>query len=164
MLAYSNKEAVMKALKTGKATYFSRSRKSLWTKGETSGNTQKLKKVKYDCDRDSLLYVVEQTGPACHTGSSTCFGERNFDLDLLYKVLQGRLKDMPEDSFTTKLFNDELFLKRKINEEAFEVIHALNKDELIWEVSDLTYFVMTLMVKHGVTLEDIKNHLSSRRK
>ena len=164
MLAYSNKEAVTKALKTGKATYYSRSRKSLWTKGETSGNTQKLIKVKYDCDRDSLLYVVEQTGPACHTGSETCFGDRNFDLDELYKVLKSRFKELPEDSFTTKLFKDEVFLKRKINEEAFEVIHATNKDELIWEVSDLTYFVMTLMVKYGVTLEDVKNHLSSRRK
>lgn len=164
MLAYSNKEALAKSLKTGKATYFSRSRKSIWTKGETSGNTQKIIRVKYDCDRDSLLYIVEQTGPACHTGSTTCFGDRNFDLDELYTVLESRFKELPIDSFTTKLFNDELFLKRKINEEAFEVITAANKDELIWEVSDLTYFVMTLMVKHGVTLEDVKNHLSSRRK
>ncbi|HBG48256.1 MAG TPA: phosphoribosyl-ATP diphosphatase [Cyanobacteria bacterium UBA9971] len=164
MLAYSNKEAVTHSLKTGKATYFSRSRKSLWVKGETSGNTQKIIRVKYDCDRDTLLYIVEQTGFACHTGSATCFGDRNFDIDELYKVLQSRFKELPVDSFTTKLFNDELFLKRKINEEAFEVITAANKDELIWEVSDLTYFVMTLMVKHGVTLEDVKNHLSSRRK
>jgi len=164
MLAYSNKEAVTHSLKTGKATYFSRSRKSLWVKGETSGNTQKIIRVKYDCDRDTLLYIVEQVGFACHTGSATCFGERNFDLDELYKVLESRFKELPVDSFTTKLFNDELFLKRKINEEAFEVITAANKDELIWEVSDLTYFVMTLMVKHGVTLEDVKNHLSSRRK
>jgi len=164
MLAYSNKDAVTKSLKTGKATYFSRSRKSLWVKGETSGNTQKIIRVKYDCDRDTLLYIVEQTGFACHTGSTTCFGERDFDLDELYKVLESRFKELPIDSFTTKLFNDELFLKRKINEEAFEVITAANKDELIWEVSDLTYFVMTLMVKYGVTLEDVKNHLSSRRK
>ncbi|OGH96185.1 MAG: hypothetical protein A2039_10460 [Candidatus Melainabacteria bacterium GWA2_34_9] len=164
MLAYSNKDAVTKSLKTGKATYFSRSRKSLWVKGETSGNTQKIIRVKYDCDRDTLLYIVEQTGFACHTGSTTCFGERDFDLDELYKVLESRFKELPIDSFTTKLFNDELFLKRKINEEAFEVITAANKDELIWEISDLTYFVMTLMVKYGVTLEDVKNHLSSRRK
>ena len=164
MLAYSNKEAVTHSLKTGKATYFSRSRKSLWVKGETSGNTQKIIRVKYDCDRDTLLYIVEQTGFACHSGSATCFGDRNFDLDELYKVLESRFKELPVDSFTTKLFNDELFLKRKINEEAFEVITAANKDELIWEVSDLTYFVMTLMVKYGVTLEDVKNHLSSRRK
>ncbi len=156
MLAYSNETSLKKALKTGKATYYSRSRKSLWTKGETSGNSQKLVKVKYDCDKDSLLFIVEQTGPACHTGSTTCFGERNFDLDELYKVLESRFKELPEDSFTTKLFKDELFLKRKINEEAFEVVHAANKDELIWEVSDLTYFVMTLMVKYGVTLEDVK--------
>lgn len=164
MVAYSNIDSVKKSLKTGKATYYSRSRKKLWTKGETSGNTQKLIQAKYDCDRDSLVYIVEQTGFACHTGTATCFGDRNFDLDELYKVLESRAKELPVDSFTTKLFNDELFLKRKINEEAFEVVHAANKDELIWEVSDLTYFVMTLMVKHGVTLDDIKNHLSSRRK
>lgn len=164
MLAYSNKESLKKSLKTGKSTYYSRSRKKLWTKGETSGNTQKLKKVKYDCDRDSLLFLVEQTGFVCHTGAATCFGDRKFDLDELYTVLESRFKELPEDSFTTKLFKDELFLKRKINEEAFEVINTNNKDELIWEVSDLTYFVMTLMVKQGVTLEDVKNHLSSRRK
>ncbi len=164
MLAYSNEDSVKKSLKTGKATYYSRSRKSQWTKGETSGNIQKLKRVKYDCDKDTLLYTVNQTGFACHTGSYTCFGDRKFDLDELYDVLKSRFKELPIDSFTTKLFKDELFLKRKINEEAFEVITAANKDELIWEVSDLTYFVMTLMVKYGVTLQDVKNHLSSRRK
>ena len=164
MLAYSNKDSVKKSLKTGKSTYYSRSRKQLWTKGETSGNTQKLKRIKYDCDKDSLLFIVEQTGFACHTGAATCFGNRRFDLDELYSVLQSRFKELPEDSFTTKLFKDELFLKRKINEEAFEVIHAENRDELIWEVSDLAYFVMTLMVKYGVTIDDVKNHLSSRRK
>jgi phosphoribosylformimino-5-aminoimidazole carboxamide ribotide isomerase len=164
MLAYSNAESVKKSLKTGKSTYYSRSRKKLWTKGETSGNTQKLVRARYDCDKDSLLYIVEQTGFACHTGTDTCFGDRAFDFDELYNVLKSRFNELPEDSFTTKLFNNELFLKRKINEECFEVITAANKDELIWEVSDLTYFVMTLMVKYGVTLDDIKDHLSSRRK
>jgi len=164
MMAYSDNNSIKKSLKTGKATYYSRSRKSQWTKGETSGNTQKLKRVKYDCDKDALLYVVDQTGVACHEGSYSCFGERDFDFGALYEVIQSRLKELPDDSFTTKLFQDELFLKRKINEEAFEVIHTQNKEELIWEVSDLTYFIMTLMVKHGVTIEDIKDHLSSRRK
>jgi len=164
MLAYSSKESLKKTLKTGKATYYSRSRKSLWTKGETSGNTQKIIKCKYDCDKDALLFMVEQTGYACHTGTDTCFGNKEFNLNDLYNVLESRLKELPDDSFTTKLFKNELFLKRKINEEAFEVIHTTNKDELIWEVSDLTYFVMTLMVKFGVTLDDVVKHLSSRRK
>ena len=164
MMAYSNEESVKASLKTGKATYFSRSRQSQWVKGETSGNTQELIQTKYDCDRDTLLYIVNQSGVACHTGKYSCFEEKKFDFENLYEVLIDRLVKLPEKSFTTKLFKDELFLKRKINEEAFEVITAKNKDELIWEVSDLAYFVMTLMVKYGVTIDDVKNHLSSRRK
>jgi len=164
MLAYSSKESLKKALKTGKATYYSRSRKSLWTKGETSGNTQRLVKCKYDCDKDALLFMVEQTGYTCHTGADTCFGNKEFNLYDLFDVLESRLKELPDDSFTTKLFKNEVFLKRKINEEAFEVIHSTNKDELTWEVSDLAYFVMTMMVKFGVTLDDVVKHLGSRRK
>jgi len=164
MVAYSDANSVKKSLKTGKATYYSRSRKSQWTKGETSGNTQKLKRVKYDCDKDALLYIVEQKGVACHEGTYSCFGEREFDFGSLYDVILSRLHELPDDSFTSKLFQDELFLKRKINEEAFEVINTTSKEEVIWEVSDLTYFVMTYMVKNGVTIEDIKDHLASRRK
>lgn len=164
MLAYSSKESLSKAFETGKATYYSRSRKSLWTKGETSGNFQKLKKVKYDCDKDSLLFMVEQQGPACHTGRFSCFEDKEFNLHELYEVLLDRFSKLPENSFTTKLFKDEMFLKRKINEEAFEVITAKDKQELIWEVADLSYFVMTLMVKHGVAIEDVINHLAGRRK
>lgn len=164
MMAYSNKSTVKKSLKTGKATYYSRSRKEEWIKGETSGNTQKLISAKYDCDKDTLLYKVDQTGVACHTGRYSCFEEKDFSLNMLYKVLQDRLEKLPEESFTTKLFKDEVFLKRKINEEAFEVIHALTNDELAWEAADLTYFVMTLMVKYGVTIEDVQSHLASRTK
>ena len=164
MLAYSNKESVKNSMKTGRAAYYSRSREKLWVKGETSGNIQNLIRVKYDCDRDTLLYIVDQVGPACHTGEGTCFGAREFDFETLYDVLVERLVKLPEDSYTTKLFKDEFLLKRKINEEAFEVIHARNKDELTWEVCDLAYFVMTLMVRHGVTIDDVRNHLESRRK
>lgn len=164
MLAYTNKESLRKSFETGKATYFSRSRNSLWTKGETSGNIQKLITARYDCDRDTLLYKVEQTGVACHTGQYSCFEDKKFGLEDLYQVLQERFQNMPEKSFTTKLFKDETFLKRKINEESFEVIHSLTKDELAWEVADLTYFVMTFMVKHGVTIEDVLAQLDSRRK
>jgi phosphoribosyl-ATP pyrophosphohydrolase len=164
MLAYSNKDTVKKSLKTGKATYYSRSRKSEWIKGETSGNTQKLIAAKYDCDKDALLYKVDQTGVACHTGRYSCFEDKEFKLENLYQLLQDRLEKMPAESFTTKLFKDELFLKRKINEEAFEVIHSKTQDELGWEAADLTYFVLTFMVKHGVTIDDVLSHLASRTK
>ncbi len=164
MMAYSSRESVKISLETGKATYFSRSKESLWTKGESSGNTQELIRAKYDCDRDTLLYIVDQTGVACHTGEYSCFDGKEFDFESLYDFLIDRFLNFPENSYTTKLFKDEFLLKRKINEEAFEVIQAKNKDELVWEVSDLTYFIMTLMVRHGITIEEVKNHLESRKK
>ncbi len=164
MMAYNNKESLKKAFESGNATYFSRSKNSLWIKGETSGNLQKLINVKYDCDKDTLLYKIKQTGNACHTGRYSCFEDEKFSFQSLYKVLQDRFEQMPEKSFTTKLFKDDIFLKRKINEEAFEVIHSMNQEELVWEVADLTYFVMTLMIKNGISIEDILNQLSSRRK
>lgn len=164
MLAFSSKDSIKKTLETGKATYFSRSRKNLWTKGETSGNTQKLISAAYDCDKDSLLYKVEQTGVACHTGRYSCFEDKKFTIKSLYQVLHDRFKSMPEGSFTAKLFEDEMLLKRKINEEAFEVIQAKTKEELTWEVADLMYFVLTLMVKNDVTINDVADQLASRRK
>ena len=164
MLAYSNRDAVNLTLKEGICTYYSRSRDNLWKKGETSGNTQKLVSAKYDCDKDALLYLVEQTGVACHTGKYSCFEDKKFSLNELYSVLLDRKAKLPENSFTTKLFKDDLFLKRKINEEAFELITALNKDEVIWEASDLLYFMLTFMAKNDVTIDDVLNHLSARRK
>ena len=164
MLAYSNKEAVVKSLETGKATYFSRSRNELWTKGETSGNTQKLVNAKYDCDKDALLYKVKQTGVACHTGKYSCFEDKEFNLKSLYELLEERLATLPENSYTTKLFKDEMLLKRKINEEAFEVIHADIEQEVAWEVADLTYFLLCYMMTKGVDIADVLNHLGSRRK
>jgi len=153
-----------KAFETGKATYFSRSRQELWTKGETSGNTQELINVKYDCDKDALLFTVRQNGVACHTGTFSCFGEKEFCIKDLVKVLEQRLKELPESSFTTKLFKDEFYLKRKIMEEAFEVVNFEQGDGLGWEVADLTYFVLTFMVKHGMNVDDILANLASRRK
>jgi len=164
MLAYSNKEAVEQTLKTGNATYFSRSRNELWTKGLTSGNTQKLRTAYYDCDRDTLLYKVEQKGVACHTGRYSCFEDKDFNINQLYDVLKDRQEKLPEGSFTTKLFKDEFYLKRKIMEEAFEVCNPEQGDGLEWEVADLAYFVLTLMVKHGITPQDVLNNLASRRK
>ncbi len=164
MLAYSNRESLKTSLETGQGTYFSRSRNTIWTKGETSGNIQNLVRVKYDCDRDTLLFMADQFGPACHTGEHSCFGGAEFDFETLYDVLLDRLVKLPEDSYTTKLLKDENILKKKINEEAFEVLQAGNRDELIWEISDLAYFIMTLMVRNGVTIEDIRSHLESRKK
>lgn len=164
MMAYSNEEAVKKSLKSGNATYYSRSRKELWEKGATSGNTQKLVQAKYDCDRDTLLYKVEQKGPACHLGNYSCFEDKDFSIDELYEVLLERKSNLPENSFTTKLFKDEFFLKRKIMEEAFETVNFENGDGLEWEAADLAYFVLTLMAKHDIEPKEILNNLASRRK
>ncbi len=164
MLAYSNYDAVMKTLKTGKATYFSRSRNELWTKGETSGNTQELVSARFDCDKDTLLYRVKQNGNACHTGSYTCFEDRDFTLEELFTLILDRKEKLPEGSYTTKLFKDEYKVKRKIMEEAFEVVTFEQGDGLKWECADLLYHVFVLMANNGVTPKDIVNTLSSRTK
>lgn len=164
MLAYSNKEAVIKTLKEGKATYFSRSRNELWTKGLTSGNVQELVSARYDCDCDTLLYKVNQTGSACHLGRYSCFEDKDFCINDLIEVLKQRKKELPEKSFTTKLFKNDFFLKRKIMEEAFEVVNFEQGDGLEWEAADLAYFVLTFMVKHNISVEDVINNLASRRK
>lgn len=164
MLAYNNKESLKQALETGLGTYYSRSRNEIWAKGATSGNTQKLVNVRYDCDKDTLLFMVEQKGNACHTGQYSCFGDKEFVIQELYDVLKERKENLPEKSFTTKLFKDDFFLNRKIMEEAYETVNFEQGDGLEWEVADLAYFVMTLMVKHDVTVEDILANLASRRK
>lgn len=164
MLAYSNKDAVMKTLKEGLATYFSRSRNELWTKGLTSGNTQELVSARYDCDRDTLLYKVNQKGVACHLGRYSCFEDKDFDIHDLVEVLEQRKRDLPEKSFTTKLFKNDFYLKRKIMEEAFEVVNFEEGDGLEWEAADLAYFVLTFMVKNNISVEDVLSNLASRRK
>ena len=164
MLAYSNKDAVMKTLKDGLATYFSRSRNELWTKGLTSGNTQELVSARYDCDRDTLLYKVNQKGVACHLGRYSCFEDKDFDIHDLVEVLEQRKRDLPEKSFTTKLFKNDFYLKRKIMEEAFEVVNFEEGDGLEWEAADLAYFVLTFMVKNNISVEDVLSNLASRRK
>ena len=164
MLAYSNKDAVMKTLKDGLATYFSRSRNELWTKGLTSGNTQELVSARYDCDRDTLLYKVNQKGVASHLGRYSCFEDKDFDIHDLVEVLEQRKRDLPEKSFTTKLFKNDFYLKRKIMEEAFEVVNFEEGDGLEWEAADLAYFVLTFMVKNNISVEDVLSNLASRRK
>lgn len=164
MLAYSNKEAVKKSLSEGLATYYSRSRQELWTKGLTSGNTQELISAKFDCDQDTLLYKVKQKGNACHLDRFSCFEDRDFCINELYNLLLDRKENLPEGSFTTKLFKNEFFLKRKIMEEAFETVNFEQGDGLEWEASDLAYFVLTFMAKHNITPQDILSNLASRTK
>jgi phosphoribosylformimino-5-aminoimidazole carboxamide ribotide isomerase len=164
MLAYSNKDSLKKSLKDGLATYFSRSRNELWTKGLTSGNTQELISAKFDCDQDALLFKVKQKGNACHTGRYSCFEDKEFCINDLYKLLLDRKAKMPENSYTTKLFKDEFKLKRKIMEEAFESVNFELGDGLEWEASDLAYHMLTFMALHNVTVQDIVNNLASRTK
>lgn len=164
MLAYSTPESLRKTFKDGLATYFSRSRKELWTKGLTSGHTQELQGARFDCDFDTILFKVKQKGNACHLDRFTCFEDKDFTLSQLYAVLKGRKELLPEDSFTTKLFKDKFFLKRKIMEEAFEVVNFEEGDGLEWEVADLAYFVLTFMVENNISAEDVLNNLASRTK
>lgn len=164
MLAYSNKESLKKSLKDGLATYFSRSRQELWTKGLTSGNTQELISAKFDCDQDALLFKVKQKGAACHTGRYSCFEDKEFCINDLYKLLLDRKAKLPENSYTTKLFKNEFYLQRKIMEEAFESVNYAKGDGLEWEASDLAYHMLTFMALHNVTPQDIVSNLASRTK
>ena len=164
MLAYSSTESLKKSFKEGLATYYSRSRKELWTKGLTSGNTQELFGARFDCDFDTILFKVKQKGNACHLDRFSCFEDKEFTISQLYEILKGRKELLPEDSFTTKLFKDKFFLKRKIMEEAFEVVNFEEGDGLEWEVADLAYFVLTFMVENNISAEDVLNNLASRTK
>ena len=164
MLAYSNRESLEKTFDTGLATYFSRSRNELWTKGLTSGNTQEFVTARFDCDKDSILFYVKQNGNACHLDRYSCFEEKEFCINELFELLLDRKKNLPENSFTTKLFKDEFYLKRKIMEEAFESVNFEQGDGLEWEASDLTYFMLTFMAMHGVEPKDIISNLASRTK
>ncbi len=164
MLAYSNKESLKLALRNGKGTYFSRSRNEIWQKGYTSGNPQELLMVRYDCDRDTLLFTVKQKGIACHEGRYSCFSDKEFDFEELYDVLVDRLENPKTDSYTSKIITDESKVMEKIKEECEEVMNYKDRENLVWEIADLTYFVMVLMAKKGITIDEIKNELSRRRK
>ena len=164
MLAFSSKESIKKTFKSGKAVYYSRSRKRLWTKGETSGNFQKIITIKYDCDKDTLLFTVKQENIACHLGRYSCFGDKKFNLEELYKVIEDRMTNPKADSYTSKISVNEELIKEKIKEESDEVIGYKDKNNLIWEIADLTYFVMVLMAKNNISLNDVKNELWRRRR
>ena len=171
MLGYMNREAYEKTLATGKVTFWSRSRNCLWTKGETSGNFLNLVDIKVDCDNDTLLVRVNPTGPACHIGTDTCWGETNDANPLLFLTelqdfINKRHEEMPEGSYTTSLFKDGLNrMAQKMGEEALEaVIEATNgtNDRLIYEASDMFYHLIVLLTSKGLRIEDIAKELKER--
>lgn len=164
MLAYSNRESIEKSLKTGQATYFSRSRNELWTKGETSGNCQELLSAKFDCDCDTLLFKVKQTGNACHLDRYSCFEDKDFTLQELFELILERKVSLPEKSYTAKLFKEDFYLKRKIMEEAFELVSFQEGDGLGWEAADFVYHLMVFLARHDVNWQDLVNNLASRVK
>ena len=164
MLAFSTKESLENAVAKRKGVYYSRSRKEIWEKGKTSGSAQDLVKIAYDCDQDTLLFTVKQKGAACHTGSYSCFGERDFTLQSLYALLKERKEVMPEGSYTSKLLTDPDLLMEKIQEESNEVINYRDRENLVWEIADLSYFLLVLMARERIAPEEIKNELSRRQK
>ena len=173
-LAYMNRESLQISMEKGLTCFYSRSRQELWLKGETSGNYQHIVSITADCDGDALVVKVLKDGPACHLGTDSCF-ENNFwnsdtlsefSMDGLYELLQGRKANLPEGSYTTYLFQKGLDkILKKVGEESTEVIVAAknnDKAETIYEISDLAYHVMVLMVEMGITPEEIRKELSSR--
>jgi phosphoribosyl-ATP pyrophosphohydrolase/phosphoribosyl-AMP cyclohydrolase len=173
-LAYMNKESLKISMEKGLTCFYSRSRDELWLKGETSGNYQHIVSITADCDMDALTIVVEKDGPACHTGTESCFtntlwqseDKAEFRMKKLYELLEGRKENMPEGSYTTYLFSKGLDkILKKVGEENTEVIIAAkagDKPETIYEIADLAYHIMVLMVEMGISLEDIQKELSSR--
>lgn len=175
MLGFMNQEAYEKTVKTKKVTFWSRTRNTLWTKGETSGNYLNLVSIQNDCDNDTLLVKVNPVGPTCHTGTDTCWGEENTPLDdsnpLLFlselqDFIEKRHEEMPEGSYTTKLFKDGVNkMAQKVGEEALEtVIEATNgtNDKLIYEASDMFYHLLVLLTSKGLRIEDIALELQKR--
>lgn len=176
MVAYMNKEALEITLNEKRACYFSRSRQSLWRKGETSGHWQNLKGLYYDCDADAILMKVEQIGNACHTGAYSCFFNKVYEdnvtdqaiLNRLYNQIIDRRDNPKEGSYTNYLFDKGLDkILKKVGEETSEVIIGAknkSKDELVYEMCDLIYHSMVLMVSEGVTMDDLKAELTKRHK
>lgn len=171
MLGYMNEEAYNKTLETGKVTFWSRSRQTLWTKGETSGNFLHMVSIKADCDNDTLLIQANPDGPTCHTGTDTCWGEDNEASPLMFlqelqDFIDRRHEEMPEGSYTTSLFKDGINrMAQKMGEEALEaVIEATNgsNDKLIYEASDMIYHLIVLLTSKGLRIEDVAAELRKR--
>ena len=173
-LAYMNKESLKLSIEKELTTFYSRSRNELWLKGETSGNYQHIVSITADCDGDALVVVVDKDGPACHKGTDSCFNDlifqsenrSQFTTEGLYELLEGRKKDLPEGSYTTYLFQKGIDkILKKIGEESTEVIIAAkanDKNETVYEIADLMYHVMVMMVEMGISVDDIKTELASR--
>ena len=173
-VAYMNRESLQISMEKGLTCFFSRSRQQLWLKGETSGNYQHIVSITADCDNDALVVVVEKDGPACHTGTDSCFTHHvwqseelsEFSLQELYDLLVGRKTDLPEGSYTTYLFQKGIDkILKKVGEECTEVIiagKADDKKETVYELADLAYHAMVLMVQMGITVEDVHRELASR--
>ena len=172
-LAYMNRESLAISMEKGLTCFWSRSRQALWLKGETSGNYQHIVSITADCDMDALEVRVRKDGPACHLGTDSCFhnpiyGEtvEKFQLEGLYQLLQSRKRDLPEGSYTTYLFQKGLDkILKKVGEECTEVIiagKAEDKAETIYEIADLAYHVLVLMVQLGIDVEDIRKELAGR--
>ena len=173
MLGYMNQEALDKTLETRKVTFWSRTRMTLWTKGETSGNFLHLVDIKVDCDQDTLLVLVNPEGPTCHKGTDTCWGEKNEANPLLFLAelqdfIEKRHEEMPDGSYTTSLFKDGINrMAQKVGEEALEtVIEACNgtNERLIYEGSDLFYHLIVLLTAKGMRIEDLARELQVRHK
>lgn len=173
-LAYMNKESLKLSMEKGQTVFFSRSRGELWHKGETSGNYQNIVSITADCDLDALVVTVEPEGPACHTGEESCFFNpvfrseelKEFSLEALVKLIEGRKTEKTEGSYTTYLFEKGLDkILKKVGEESTEVIIAAKADdkkETVYEIADLAYHLLVLMIQMGISLEDIHRELASR--
>ena len=173
-VAYMNRESLEISIQKELTCFYSRSRGELWLKGKTSGNYQHIVSITADCDNDALVVVVEKDGPACHTGTDSCFTKpifqseklHQFTLEGLYELLMGRMTEKPEGSYTTYLFEkgrDKIL--KKVGEECTEVIIGAKSDdkrETVYEIADLAYHVMVLMIEMGISLEDIHKELASR--
>lgn len=172
MLGFMNEEALRETKESGMVTFFSRTKNRLWKKGETSGNTLQVVNMTADCDNDTLLIKATPAGPVCHTGSDTCFGEKNIEDVMFLKILQNfieqRRQEMPEGSYTTTLFQKGVNrMAQKVGEEAVEtVIEATNGTEegFIYEASDLMYHLIVLLTSKGLRLEDLAKELKKRHK
>lgn len=173
-VAYMNRESLQISMDEGRTCFWSRSRQELWRKGETSGNVQRIAEIIADCDRDALVVLVEKDGPACHTGAESCFHNplwesetlHDFTLDGLMNLIRGRKTEPKEGSYTSYLFEKGLDkMLKKVGEESTEVIIAAkdqDKKETIYEIADLVYHVMVVMVEMGISIEDIARELASR--
>ncbi len=173
-LAYMTKETLQMTMEKGLTCFFSRSRQKVWVKGETSGNYQHVVSITADCDRDALVVLVEKDGPACHLGNDSCFVDKvyqsetlnDFSYQGLMELIAGRKTEKKEGSYTTYLFEKGIDkILKKVGEESTEVIIAAKADdkkETIYEISDLAYHVMVLMIQMGISLDDIRDELASR--